>query len=218
MTFDDIDEAYERLGYGAGWTFMMTKEARLLDAKVCLVGLNPGGSDDGDESYDRVWSSEQGNAYYCEMWNTSHNKKVLSPLQYQISLLDSLIQQGPDDYFAAQFIPFRSPDLKRLTNSVEAIEFGKKLWTWVLSQSPAKLFLCLGQEAASAIAGLIGSTQAQECFDSGWGEVTIGRYVGTNGRVVVRLPHLSRFQIFGRANGDSDKAIASLAQACRSAD
>jgi hypothetical protein len=94
------------------------------------------------------------------------------------------------------------------------LDFGRRLWAWVLSVSPATLFLCLGEKAAKGIAGLIGG-EFERCYPAGWGAVTIGRYVGADGRVAVRLPHLSRYRLFGRPDGLSATAAASLRTACR---
>lgn len=212
MTPNDIDAEYERLGYRLGWSFMTTPEARLNDAKVCLVGLNPGGSHAGCG----LWSSEAGNAYHGEKWRGPKGAEFYSPLQNQIHAMEQVLELTPDVYLAAQFIPFRSADWQRLQNRAEAITFGRKLWRWVLQQSPARLFLCLGTEAARGIAHVV-QAGAEETYSAGWGKVTIGRAVSTEGHVVVRLPHLSRYGIFGRPGGLSTTAEASLRLACRPA-
>ncbi|UPG72841.1 hypothetical protein MVG78_01175 [Roseomonas gilardii subsp. gilardii] len=212
MTPDDIDAEYKRLGYRLGWSFMATPAARMNDAEVCLVGLNPGGSHEGLG----LWSSEAGNAYHEEKWRGSEGTEFYSPLQNQIHAMEQLLGLSPDGYLAAQFIPFRSADWQRLQNRAEAIAFGQKLWLWVLQQSPARLFLCLGMEAARGLARVT-QAGAEETYPAGWGKVTIGRSVSADGRVVVRLPHLSRYGIFGRPSGLSTTATASLRLACRPA-
>lgn len=180
MSPDDIQREYDRLGYRHGWTFLMTPEARLHDAKVCLVGLNPG----GDHTGAGLWSCEQGNAYNVERWRAGPEGGRYSALQHQVHLLQGHLGLGPDDYLAAQFIPFRSRDWRGLANADEAIAYGRKVWAWLLAVSSAKLFLCLGEQAAREIGRLTGATAEEERYPSGWGAVSIGRSVGSEGRVI----------------------------------
>lgn len=207
MTYDDIQSEYEKLGFQRGWTFMMTKKDRLLDASVCLVGLNPGGTHDGEA----IWSCEEGNAYHTEKWGKGG--KNYSALQRQVHELEKVLDLNPNVYFAAQFVPFRSPDWRGLAEAAEATAFSQKLWSWVLSQSPATRFICLGKVAALRIAGLIDGAVKETHYKTGWGSVTIGQFVGDDGRVVIRLPHLSRYGLFGRTSGQSAIANESLKKA-----
>lgn len=207
-----IAAEYEKLGYGLGWTFMMTPAARLRDAKVCLVGLNPGGKEPGAA----IWSCEDGNAYHVGTdWGASG---VL--LQRQVQEMARLLGLGPDDYFAAQFIPFRSPDRRSLARGSEAARFGRELWTWVMETSPARLFLCLGHEVTEHLVDISNAKERSgPPLRTGWGNTTIGCFDtsenGARWRTIVRLPHLSRYRIFGRSNGLSEQAERSLREACR---
>jgi hypothetical protein len=212
MNEADIAAEYGRLGYRLGWTFMMAPEARLRDAPVCLVGLNPGGSEPGEA----LWSCEDGNAYYRERWRGTS----CSTLQIQVQRMMEALHIDEDGFLAAQFVPFRSPNLRSLDRAAEAFAFGRSLWTWVLDTSPARLFLCLGADAARHVAEVAGARPwPGPPLLTGWGKTTIGCYEtaasGPNRRVVVRLPHLSSYAIFGRQGGLSDQAEHSLRDACR---
>ena len=209
----DIQAEYDRLGYDLGWTFMMTPAARLHDAKVCLVGLNPGGGDPGDH----LWSVEEGNAYFRQRWGK--DKSSYSSLQLQIHELARLCGVGEDEMLAAQFIPFRSRSLRSLAQQQSAFEFGRKLWAWVMASTPATVFLCLGNDAAAHLRQV---AEAKPCADAsslptGWGRTTIDSWKtagsGLERRVIVRLPHLSSYRIFGRPKGKSDLAVSSLLKA-----
>ena len=116
MNSDETQAEYVRLGYQSGWTFMMTREARLYDATVCLVGLNPGGRHLGPG----IWSCEDGNTYHIQNWATRNGEAVHSPLQQQVHHLEQLLGLERDGYLAAQFIPFRSADWHRLNNEAQA--------------------------------------------------------------------------------------------------
>ncbi len=188
-----MDEAavwaeYERLGYGQGWVFAMTPLANLATAKAIVVGLNPGGDDDQGH-----WESSNGNAYFTGRWIPGSDR--LTVIQTQMAALHQLLSLGPDDVFAGQFIPFRSVNIRALAHPTEAFGFALKLWTWVIRQTPANLYLCLGKDAAYNIASLL-HAEPDGRWLSGWGNTTISRYVSTSGKVVVKLPHLSRYLLF----------------------
>ena len=68
--------------------------------------------------------------------------------------------------FAGQFIPFRSRSYGELPKKEEALEFGRRLWTWVLARTQARLFVCMGKEAAWHISSLTGASET-ETFPTG---------------------------------------------------
>lgn len=200
---------------------MYSPEARLRDAPVCLVGLNPGGGRDEpnpDEAFGRNWCCEQ-NAYYHDDWGRKPGK---APLQLQVQMMMELLKVPESGLLAAQFVPFRSPDIASLDRRGDAFDFARKLWTWVLQPEicRARLFLCLGNEAAAEISRLLGASprRGAHLLPTNWGRTTIGCHEtatdGIDRRVVVRLPHLSRYRIFGRSGGASARAEASLRRAC----
>ncbi len=207
-----MDEAlvwaeYERLGYDQGWVFAMTPLANLATARAIVVGLNPGGDDDQG-----IWESSNRNAYFTGRWIPGSDS--LMPIQTQIAALHELLHLGPDDVFAGQFIPFRSVSLNTLAHQTEAFGFALKLWTWVISQTPANLYLCLGKAVAYNIASLL-DAKLDGCWPSGWGTTTVGRYVSASGKVVVELPHLSRYLLFSMGPDKLQMAKAAILSAAR---
>ena len=206
MTPRDIQAEYDRLGYKAGWSFMYGPEARMRDANVAFVGLNPAGPEDSGRNWDFP-----ANAYHHQKW--AAGGMAWSPLQHQVDALFRALQVSPDQVFAAQFVPFRSPDLARLGHQAEAFAFGRQLWTWVLERTPATLFLCLGRDVTREVVALTGA-KADGTWPTGWGRQTFKRYVAP-GKVIVGLPHLSRFQVFGRQNGGAEDIVERLREAAR---
>lgn len=202
----DIQAKYEQLGYDQGWAFMMTPEASLRTASVALVGLNPGGSV-GDAGH---WHHEPGNAYFMQKW--AKGDTADSALQTQVKAIHEILGIGENEIFAAQFIPFRSPSLAALKHTSEASEFAMSLWRWVVTQSPARLYLCMGRQAGVAIGRVLDAPYTEE-INTGWGNTKYRRRVSADGRVVVEMPHPSRYQLFSRT---SDK-VAFAAEALREA-
>lgn len=196
MTPSVIEAEYDRLGMTLGWRFLMCPEARLDEADVAIVTLNPG----GNRRVDTDWSQEGGNAYVIESWSSSSSGT--DPLQQQIQRLCALLGQRTDNVLAATFVPFRSPDWKSLPRQKEAVAFSKGLWKWALTRSPAKLFICVGKNVVGVeLANLMGARQLPS-MPSLWGDHAIDRYQAADGRVIIALPHLGRFKLFGQATRD----------------
>lgn len=193
MTRDEIEAEHDRLGYDIGWRFIMCPEATLMRAKLVVVGLNPGGR----ERHGSDWSREGGNAYWEESWGG--RAAGADPLQRQVQRLVSFTGLAPDDVACAQFVPFRSNAWGDLAHRDEAVQFARRLWAWVLERSPATTYACLGKGVTgSEIAGLLNAKHVAN-IPAGWGDQSIDRYEAEDGRAVISLPHLGRFQLFGRS-------------------
>ncbi|HEX4197079.1 MAG TPA: uracil-DNA glycosylase family protein [Caulobacteraceae bacterium] len=206
MDYQKVKSEYERLGYNKGWAFMMTPEALLTTAPTVLVGLNPGGDDDN-----AAWDSPDGNAYLHGRWRPDGRPTTM---QSQVRQIMATLDLEEAELFAAQFIPFRSKRFGDLPRADEALAFSRRLWAWVLERSPARLFICMGKDAAGELANLL-RAQPTDRFKAGWGDLYVERFVSPNGRVVVRLPHPSRFPIFSGDPQDVEIARGALRSAAR---
>jgi hypothetical protein len=82
-----------------------------------------------------------------------------------------------DTSLAAHFCPFRSPDWNSLASRRESIEFSEALWRDVMKIVRPRAMICLGQAGPRAMT----------------------EYESPHGKtLIVQIPHLSRFRIFGR--------------------
>ena len=207
---ESIDLAYRRLGHKLGWTFLYTPTRTLApETRLAFVPLNPGVG----MYHERIkLSHDEGSAYRTEPWGRGG---VLSNLQIQIRrLYDMLAERNEsttaeelmDETLALNFCPFRSADWETLVNKEASIEFSQHMWARVLEIVKPRVIVCLGAEPAHYLdrvlrargATLMGPEKRQT---AGWGTVTYGvrRYTTARGKLtMVRLPHLSRFGIFGR--------------------
>lgn len=186
---ETIQAEYERLGYTKGWNFLACREERLRDAQIAIVGLNPGGGGDKDDGYSwrGVWSC-QNNSFCVDD----------SEMRGQVCEWHRVIGVDPEATLCAQFIPFRSPDIRRLGNRPAAVAFARAWWTEVLETTPASLFLVMGKYAAWHIADLLKAKPVPINLQTGWGRATIDISDSSDGRRVVAMPHPSRFKLFGR--------------------
>lgn len=199
----ELEADYARLDYRHGWTFLMTPEARLRDARVAFVGLNPGGGGEGDtHAYGGVWDCPDGNAYFRERWGASGS---LSLIQQQVHAWHDALDLGEDDSLCAQFVPFRSPDWRRLARKDEALAVAARLWRRALDVSPASVLVTMGKLPAKHLGGLL-QGRIVASLPAGWGNCTIDAWGTPGGRRIIGMPHPSRFRLFGRADGASDQA------------
>jgi len=201
MNADLIEAEHDRLGYSAGWRFIMTPERTLANAEVAIIGLNPG----GNRRHGPPWSQEEGNAYFIESWGG----KIAGgdPLQRQVQRMCQVLGVRKDDVFAAQFVPFRSNRWKELPRRREALAFSRQLWSWALPQMKAKLFLCIGKDVAPEVAGLLGASWVG-AVQAHWGNHTIDRYRTPDGRLILGLPHLGTYKLFSRAVSEAAFRVA----------
>jgi hypothetical protein len=202
MTPDMIEAEHNRLGYTLGWRFLMAPERNIASSEVAIIALNPGGT----RRHGTSWSQEDGNAYLMEPWGGK--SPGTDPLQRQVQRLCQVLNVDPDKTFTGQFVPFRSNSWSELPRRDEAVAFSRRLWRWALAQSKAQTFICVGKNVvAPEIAQLIGA-KAIAAAPAGWGDQTIARYRTDDGRIVLGLPHLSRFGLFGRAVSENAFAQA----------
>jgi len=219
MDFDlavsEIEKAYRSLKHELGWRFLcVSKNVLESDPEIALITANPGG--------DRIpvghgtASCENGCAYLTEKWKggAAAGKAIL---QQQVQLLFETIAKKInfiDGYMAlmeksliAYFIPFRSPRLAQLPRKKESIAFAKSLWTRFFHELNPKLVVTIDKDAFSHMDILLQQKSGanpirHEKRQTGWGNVTAEiKWYATDSNTIslVRLPHLSTFKLFSRA-------------------
>jgi hypothetical protein len=203
-----IEQAYASLGHELGWRFLYGPARTLAPgARLVFVGLNPGGG----RYHPPMPSVEEGNAYRVERWG---GRARVNPLQLQIGLLygelarklgESSPTQLMDETLAVNFCPFRSRSWETLASPVQSIAFSRAQWRSLLDVARPAAIVCLGDLAARHVGAVLGeqgsAARAARKLPVGWGNVTcaLTHYDAADTRtLLVRLPHLSRFGIFGR--------------------
>lgn len=196
MTRDDIEAAYDRLGYKLGWRFLTGPARNVETADVAVVTLNPS----GNEIHGPNWSQEEGSAYVVESWRglPAGSEK----LQVQVQRMCALLGVEPAEVLSAHFVPFRSPRWDDLERQDEAVAFARTLWTWLLSRTRARTIVCVGRGVVETNVASIISARLDAELRTEWGEYKMGRYKASDGRVLLGLPHLSTFKRFGKPERD----------------
>lgn len=226
-----IEDQYRRLGYQLGWRFLASSRSTLTrNTPMALITLNPGGSvdrpDHGRES------SEEGSAYVVESWGRDDTPGG-APLQTQVQRLFSRLAnlQGSgmsgDDLLnkslAAYFVPFRSPTFNALSHPQEALAFASRLWSGLFDEIDPDLIITIDQRTTQRLAHILskklGTLPTRQPFPIGWGtyraELLVFNSSGMR-RAILRLPHLSRFRIFGRPQSEPyvEPIIQAVARFC----
>ena len=188
----DIQHEYSRLGHSMGWRFLTSPKATLDNPKVVLVTLNPAGNRIDEHPAE---SQEQGSAYVVESWDGQPIGQ--DKLQRQVQMLFRSLDVKPDEVLSAHFCPFRSPSLKKLHRQTESLEFSELLWTRLLAEISPELVVCLNRDTQTALRNIMGPTMDLRSMPTGWGNYEADVETMANGTRLLRLPHLSRFSLFG---------------------
>lgn len=208
----DIDRNYHDLGYTMGWKFLATPAATLHpDARLLILGLNPGG--DASNDLGPTASYEPGNEYRLGHWPEHNYAGHPTRIQQQVCLMYSLIaartgedaERLMDGQPAANDIPFRSPSQAELPNRRAARVYANSLWAEILAMLRPRVIITISPEPFRGVR----NTLIKEGFHdkgtvaggpAGWGNVRWQDRRLTHGdheTYLVRLPHLSRYAIFG---------------------
>ncbi len=227
----EIAAAHDRLGHELGWQLLQSPARTLEDpTRLALVGLNPG----GDQFEAPKLSNEAGNAYRVEGWGADG---APNRLQQQIATFYDLLAtrlggttsaaELMDGTLTTSFCPFRSPDWQRLAARQESVEASRELWDELLTHVWPSVFVCLGELAATEIGAALQRGGALRSGTSAvsvnWGKATCAATLYRSDRgdvLVVRLPSLTRFSIFGRAASEDvvDVLIEDIAATLERAD
>jgi hypothetical protein len=207
-----IAQAYKELGHNCGWVFLHTS-ARTLDphTRLLFVALNPASKTNSEPQE----SDEGGNGYYLRNWkgNTKSilQRQVCAFYQMLATKLGTNWESLMDSSLAGNFCPFGSPSWADLPEKQKSIEFSTKLWSRIVQYCSPKALVCLGQVCYRSMRDVTITAGYHSVGDPGLHPTARRHRFGgainyvmeeMNGRkrlLLVGLPHLSRYQVFGRA-------------------
>jgi hypothetical protein len=192
--------------YGFNPWLLSSIDAFSAEPRLLVMGLNPAGSRDYPEHRGR-YLYENGNAYFHD-WEGAG----WSPLQKQMQRLFAELQQRVGDtrdpaefartgIVTGSLVPFRSPGGDSLHRAEESLAFGRELWGEVFAQWMPQAAVTFGETPFEELSRLLGRETNKVKFPSGWGRTTLTLREFDNGSRLLGLPHLSRYKIFGRAQG-----------------
>ncbi len=201
-----IENAYASIGHSLGWRFLYSpRRTYRKDVDLLLLGTNPGGR----VFEDSIPSVETGNAYRTEPWDCGRLNRLQRQVCYlfeQMSPICSLsADQLMDDTLTANFCPFRSSSWSSLHAREDSLIFSRDLWRGIMTFTRPKIIISIGHlpyhETYSLFRGMSFDESSNERIPTGWGSIMIHSAVLTREEssvLLLGLPHLSRFSIFGR--------------------
>ena len=201
------------LGHHCGWRFMTCPEANLRTARLAIVTLNPGDTNQPPP----FWSMEGVPSYFEEeQWeNRAAGSNGLyrpggHPLQVQVQRLCRELCNSPSEAFTAQFVPFCSLSWPRLASRAETLKRCRALWKQTILQMEAKTVIAVGSSVVANELRVLLKAELTGTFPTGWGKFVMRRFEGPQ-HTLVSLPHLSRFKIFGRPGGIAECSLRAAA-------
>lgn len=217
---ENIENEYNDIfnGSGAGYRFMMSpKQTFSKETKIALITLNPGGKAK-PVGHPECYTEKQA-AYLCEKWrfNGKPYAPGEQPLQKQIRGLFKIIHDKTglsesgdtllNNSFCAQYIPFRSNSYKELRDRETCKQFSKGIWGDIFKKYlDPSLTICMDKVTFSELKAIFGQTMEVSSggsrLETGWGNIKVDIVRYSNGKTLVRFPHLSRFRIFGRRKSE----------------
>jgi hypothetical protein len=202
-----IEAAYASLGHTLGKRFLYcSRQAFSARPRILLLGLNPAG--DRDYPDHPFPSCEGGNAFFVEAYGQYPPGR--SPLQLQVQQLYDQLRSRSGSRLAlpefalkevvgAQLIPFRSPSFESLHRRAESVEFAAGLWRRILEVWRPERVVSFSKDAVRILQPLLGRPEGVRRYPAGWGSQQLELLQFRDDTRLLRLPHLSRFALFGRA-------------------
>ncbi len=221
----EIESMYKELKHEKGWRFLMSSRRTLAaETKIALIALNPGG-----DKFEPPMPSCDGSAYLYEKW-IKHGK---SKLQEQVKKLFEQIAErtSHENYkdllnnsLSAQYIPFRSKDIKSLLSRPASEEFSKALWKNIFSKCIKPKLVITLSDAFYAISTvlqdqdsgyeLLRNPKIATEVNTKWNDAKARFKVFQDSEgdicTLVGLPHLSRYQIFSATSKETQKATEKI--------
>ena len=190
-----IQRHYRDNGYHLGWRLLESPTTVLADAKVALIGLNPGGHNQPDEHAE--FAMPCGSAFVKEKWYGGPPGK--GKLQKEVLELFKILGQKPEDVLAGSLVPFRSQSWNEFPKDKKnsAMAFGKKLWHDIIHRVRPSLVITYGNEPFQACQEILDTGKIRQYeleWPNGSGSLVGRRCAFPNGELI-GLPHLSRFAV-----------------------
>jgi hypothetical protein len=188
----ELEKISENYNFTEGYHLLYCPEARIHDADVAFVSLNPGAPPRPGYNH-KVLSNEEGNNYVLE------EEITRSPITAQYLKLCNLIGQDAEMVLTGAFCPFRSKSWKDFDKEKMAVGLaaGTTFWSKVLQRKFNYVF-CIGGVTGENISKILPKKEST-VYDSGWGNAKIKVDVWGNGTKVITLPHLSRYKLLSNA-------------------
>jgi hypothetical protein len=182
------------LGLDGGYRFLYGPAASVCGSSVAFVSQNPGALRPKEAV--RAVTEERFNALGAEPAGRS-------AIRAQYARFAAAIGVPPDEILTGVALPFRASEKAEQARArgPEAVALGKAFWQPILANADITLIVAVSSRAADLVVEATGARLEEE-FPAGWGKAKIRRYRTADGRLVVALPQLSRYRLFGHPGSE----------------
>jgi len=192
-----IEAACKELGHPFGFNPLLLCSQESFKSDLMFATLNPAGNRDYPDHRGRGLY-ENGNAYLNSQTPLNNQiQQAFAHLQRRVGYTGTPLEFARTQIVTTQLVPFRSPNWKSLHRSEESLAFVKDLWADIFSSWKPRAVVAVGGVTLDLVTELLGPELSRSSMPSGWGDVQI-HLRECKGTRLLGLPHLSRFQIFGR--------------------
>lgn len=223
----DIRAGYLHVKPKLGWRFLYTPRSTFRPrVQIAVLALNPGGQRYATPSI----SYENGNAFRDERGWRDDEPELLNPFQEQMIKLFAVLSRGlrhadPDeimkDSLVANLCPYRSASWSKLSSKDAALATAHKIWTDAFQVVKPKIMVTLGRVVLNELRGIkpewFADSRRTRQIPTSWGAVEcMLAGPARSSPLVIGLPHLSRFKVFGRPEGRRFEAsLQAVIRDCR---
>ncbi len=199
FVFETIERIYNPTIHN-GWCMFGSSAVVLAKADVVFIGMNPGGSLDYEEHADQkqLFMPEGHCPYTDEVWDGQSEKGAAKLQKQVVEVFKTLGLPSPIEGLCGNIVPFRTSNWKDLSDKENTLNACAQIWKRVYAMHPRKVTICMGYDTCDTLLRyVLGSTKHIKDVRLSWGSITASLWEYQGG-VMIRLPHLSRYSVFGR--------------------
>lgn len=199
-----IEEIYNPAIHKNGWCMFWSCASALGTADVVFIGMNPGGQPDSEEhaNQKQMFMPDGHCPYIDEVWD-GQREEGADKLQKQVVMAFETLNMTPRDGLCGNIVPFRTSNWGALPDKENTLKTCAQIWKRVYAMHPRKVTICMGDETCKTLSKYVLESAVHiKDVPLSWGKVTASLWKYQNG-VMIRLPHLSRYSIFGRPESES---------------
>ena len=192
-----LSKADAKCHFRDGYKLLYSPWETLKKAKIAFISLNPGKPPKNAEL--KVVSDERGNSYEVEKEITE------SEITHQFLSLCKFLETSPNEVLTGTICPFRSADWENFLDGSTITDEQKRIGLslgeefWLEALNKINIIISVGNETTNLVVKILDAKKNLE-INSGWGNVKLRRYENSQNKMIIHMPHLSRFQLFSRQN------------------
>lgn len=195
---DCLDGIKFEYDFRCGYQFVYGSWSTLENSPIAFLSLNPG-RPNKDSLKCGISDEVRGNTYLAEKEVTK--SKITSQFLKLVELLQENGYPGlhPNNVLTGVVTPFRSRSWKDLSKTQRDISciIGTKFWHRPLNRDDLNLIFVCSKPASDIVVDIMDAMKVRD-YDAQWGNVKIRLFKSGRRKVLIQLPHLSRYTLLSK--------------------